>query len=51
MVSDMRKGEKNIANSKYSARHNRALMTLAVIWAKGNELFGHETVWYNERLQ
>ena len=35
-----------LANSEYLIRHNRALMILAVAWAKENELIGEDTVWY-----
>ena len=33
-----------LSNSEYLARHNRALMILAVTWAKEKELIGDDTV-------
>ena len=36
------------ANSEYLSRHNRALMILAVEWAKEYDLIGTDTVWYKE---
>ena len=38
-----------LANSEYPNRHNRALMILAVAWAKQQELVGQEAVWYTEQ--
>ena len=35
-----------LANSEYLTRHNRALMTLAVAWAKQQELMDQEAIWY-----
>ena len=35
-----------LANSEYLTRHNRALMILAVAWAKEYKLIGEDTVWY-----
>ena len=40
-----------IANNEYLTRHNRALMILAVAWAKEYELIGEDTVWYKERWE
>ena len=37
-----------MSNSEYLARHNRALMILAVTWAKEKELIGDDKVWYKE---
>ena len=34
-----------------NTRHNRALMILAITWAKEHELVGTETVWYKERWE
>ena len=41
-------GCKTIANSEYLARHNRALMVMAIAWAKEYGLVGKETKWYME---
>ena len=38
-----------MANSEYLSRHNRALMVMAVAWAKEYELVGGDVVWYKER--
>ena len=38
-----------LANSEYLTRHNRALMILAVVWAKQQELVGQEAIWYKQR--
>ena len=35
-----------LSNSEYLARHNRALMILAVTLAKERKLIGADTVWY-----
>ena len=40
-----------LSNSEYLARHNRALMILAVTWAKKYELIGVDTIWYKERWE
>ena len=40
-----------LSNSEYLARHNRALMILAVTWAKEYELIGADTIWYKERWE
>ena len=40
-----------LAISESLTRHNRALMILAVAWAKEYELFGEDTVWYKERWE
>ena len=37
-----------LANSEYLTRRNRALMILAVSWAKEYELIGEDTVWYKK---
>lgn len=44
-------GCKVLANSEYLSRHNRALMIMAVAWAKEYELVGDEMVWYKERWE
>ena len=41
-------GCKTIASSEYIARHNRALMVMAIAWAKEYGLVGNETKWYEE---
>ena len=38
-----------LANSEYLTRHNRALMTLAVAWAKQQELMDQEAIWYQQK--
>ena len=38
-----------LCNSEYLTRHNRALMILAVTWAKEHKFIGADTVWYKER--
>ena len=40
-----------LSNSEYLARHNRALMILAVTWMKEHKLIGADTVWYKERWE
>ena len=44
-------GCKHLANSEYLSRHNRALMILAVEWAKENELVTKDVIWYKERWE
>ena len=44
-------GCKVLANNEYLLRHNRALMIMAVAWAKEFELVNKDTVWYNERWE
>ena len=41
-------GCKTTASSEYIARHNRALMVMAIAWAKEYGLVGKETKWYKE---
>ena len=41
-------GCKTIANSEYLSRHNRALMVMAIAWAKEYGSVGKETKWYKE---
>ena len=38
-----------LAKSEYLTRHNRALMFLAVVWAKQQELVVQEAIWYKQR--
>ena len=40
-----------LSNSEYLARHNRALMILAVTWVKEYELIGADTIWYKEQWE
>ena len=40
-----------LANSEYLTRHNRALIILAVAWAKEYKLIGEDTIWYKERWE
>ena len=44
-------GCKVLANSEYLTRHNRALMIMAVNWAKEYELIGNVVIWYKERWE
>ena len=37
-----------LANREYLNRHNRALMVLAVTWAKQQELIGQDAIWYEQ---
>ena len=41
-------GCKKIASSEYIARRKRALMVMAIAWAKEYGLVGKETKWYKE---
>ena len=41
-------GCKMIASSQHIAQHKRALMVMAIAWAKENGLVGKETKWYKE---
>ena len=41
-------GCNKLANSEYLNRHNRALMVLAVTWAKQQELIGQDAIWYEQ---
>ena len=44
-------GCKVLANSEYLTRHNRALMIMAVAWAKDYELISKDAIWYSERWE
>ena len=44
-------GCKVLANSEYLTRHNKALMIMAVNWAKEYKLVSDEMVWYKERWE
>ena len=44
-------GCKVLAGQEYLSRHNRALMILAVNWAKENDLLDDKTVWYKEKWE
>ena len=48
-VEHLLAGCKKIANSEYLTRHNRALMVMAVAWAKEYHLVKKEVKWYKER--
>ena len=48
-VEHLLTGCKKIANSEYLTRHNRALMVMAVAWAKEYHLVQKEVKWYKER--
>ena len=50
-VEHLAAGCRVLANNEYLTRHNRALMILAVAWAKEYELIGDDTVWYKERWE
>ena len=49
MVEHLLAGCTKIANSEYLTRHNRALMVMAVAWAKEYHLVEKEVKWYKER--
>ena len=42
-------GCKVLANSKYLTRHNRALMILAISWAKKSNLVEKDMKWYKQK--
>ena len=42
-------GCKVLANTEYLTRHNRAMMIMAVAWAKEHELIKTDMTWYEER--
>ena len=42
-------GSKILASSEYLARHNRALMVIAVEWAKEQNLLHQNMKWYQEK--
>ena len=44
-------GCKVLTNNEYLTRHNRALMIMAVAWAKEYELVSKDTTWYSERWE
>ena len=47
--SDLLTGCKMLANSEYLARHNRALMVIAVAWAKEHDLLNQNVKLYQEK--
>ena len=47
-VEHLLAGCKMLAGSKYTRRHNRALMILAVQWAIEHQLIDNQTKWYSE---
>ena len=48
-VQHLLAGSKMLANSEYLARHNRALMVMAVAWAKEQNLLNQNVKWYQEK--
>ena len=44
-------GCKVLAGQDYLSRHNRALMILAVMWAKEKGLIDEQVIWYKERWE
>ena len=44
-------GCKVLAGSEYLSRHNRALMIMAVAWAKENKLLRQDVIWYKEKWE
>ena len=44
-------GCKALANNEYLSRHNRALMIMAVAWAKEFDLINNDAIWYSERWE
>ena len=44
-------GCKVLANSEYFSKHNRALIIMAVTWAKEYKLVSGDMVWYKERWE
>ena len=48
-MQDLLAGCKMLASSEYLARHNRALMVLAVAWAKEQNLLDQNVKWYQEK--
>ena len=49
MVEHVVTGYTKLANSEYLTRHNKALMIIAVAWAKQQELMDHEAIWYQQK--
>ena len=48
-VQHLLAGCKMLASSKYLARHNRALMVMAVTWAKKQNQLDQNVKWYQEK--
>ena len=48
-VQHLLAGCKMLASSEYLARHNRALMVMAVAWAKEQNLLNQNVKWYHEK--
>jgi len=40
-----------LAKKRIFGEHNRALMIMAVVWAKEHELVGADVIWYKERWE
>lgn len=51
LIEHLVAGCKVLENSGYLSRHNRALMIMAVAWAKEYELVENDTIWYKERWE
>ena len=50
-VQHLLAGCQTLAGKEYLRRHNRALMVIAVAWAKKYELIDESAVWYNEKWE
>ena len=50
-IEHLAAGCKVLVNNEYLSRHNRALMIMAVAWAKEYELVGGDMVWYKGRWE
>ena len=48
-VQHLLTGCKMLASSEYLARHNRALMVMAVAWAKEKNLLDQNVKWHQEK--
>lgn len=44
-------GCKVLANSEYLTRHNRALMIMALAWAKEFGLINNDTIWFKDKCE
>ena len=49
MIEHLLAGCKVLANSEYLTRHNRALMILAISWAKEFNLVEKDMKWYKQK--
>ena len=50
-VQHLLAGCKILANSEYLARHNRALMEIAIAWVKEQNLLDQNVKWYQEKWE